>query len=345
MKLKNGSLLCLMCALALISVTACGGSDKDKTSSSAKTEGTTAVSAVTDTAESVSAEETSSAEEQVSEAEKVPYQAGELLTETAKLFNGAYTYEISTSFSDQPDVVTERKFVCDGDQLYISVKDEGGETLGADIFYLAANGKMTGADNRLKAYSVSESAENYSLIKSIIDNETERTYTHIPEDTEGMTVEEYTYTGDTYISVYDFYFNEDGTLAKYTALYMEEGEEQLIQTTVVNKLEAVCEEGFFDGSMLEGYTDFDALTEDERLGFCQENCNKYGITTDDMNEFGIDTDEFKTIGFDKFVDLVDEYGKPAADEEKTSDSTDGKEKKDKDKEKQDSSVTEDSSKE
>lgn len=349
---KNKIIICITAAILAVSAVGCGSSDKEKKGTEPKkTEpAVTTAAAVESPAESV--EETGSASVSAT-ASAEDYKAGELLTRTAALFEGAYTYEMEITFSDEPEIVTYRTQASDGSSVYVGFRREGGETLTSDTAYISTADGAVSADMNIKAYSATEDAGEMSIVRSVIENQLERTYTHIPQDTEGMTVEEYTYTGETFITVYDFYFDEEGTLKKYTASYNIEGEEQLIETAVVKKLSAEYEGGYFDEDFLADFTDFDAMTEDERLGFCQEICGKYGISTDDMYSMGITTDDLKRIDFDKFGELVYKFA-PAADEKSDKDKKDSKadkDKKDKDdssaesEEKKDSESQEDTSKE
>ncbi len=336
-------LVCIVTALSVISAVGCGSQDKDKKTTSAKK--TQSVSADAGKNESVSSEETSPAEsaDEVSSVTEKPYEPGELLAKAAAVFDGAYTYEVEITYSDEPDVLTERTQASDGENTYVGIRRTGSDVLTTDTFYISMNGSTFSADNNLMAYASADELGEVCLLKSIIDNKLERTYTHLPEDAEGMTVEEYTYAGDTFITVYDLYFAEDGSLAKYTALYTTEGEDQLEETAVVKSMKAEYDGSCFEEDNLADYTDFDGMTEDERLGFCQKICGDYSISTDDMYSLGITTNDLKTITFDKFCELVYKFAKPA--EEGSSSESDKKKDKDKDKDSSsdDSKTSEDNS--
>jgi hypothetical protein len=146
-----------------------------------------------------------------------------------------------------------------------------------------------------------------NIFEQIAENQLDQTDTHIPEDTDDMTVEEYTYAGDTYMTVYDFYFGSDGSLESYTVTYSVEGEDDIVQTVKIISVTDSADDGYFDTAVLEDLTDFDGISEDTRLGFCQGICAAGGISTDQMYEMDITTDDLKRIDFDTFRELFYTY--------------------------------------
>lgn len=256
------------------------------------------------------------------------YKAGELLSAAAETFGGDYTYELNVTYSDLPEAVSKLLQTRSGDSFYMSVKETSENGLAADTAYLRLGDAAYDIDNNIGAYNTADADITLSLVENVIDMKLDRTYTHIPQDTEGFQVEEYTYTGDTYITVYDFYFDEGGALKKYIVTYTVEGQDELVETAEITRLEAAAEEKYLSEDMLGGLVSFADMTEDERLSFCRELCGRYKISTDDMYKMNITTDDLKRISFDELSALVYTYATPEPPKpEKTKDS---KSKKDTD---------------
>lgn len=236
-------------------------------------------------------------------------QTGELLSAAAEIFSGEYTYSAQLSYSDEPENVIKVLMSQDGTDgsFYMSsAQDLGGTKFESVYFYDAKEGKAYDIDNTLGIYHECDKREELNLMKEIADRGLEMTSTRIPQDSETEnTVEEYTYTGDTYITVYDFYFDSEGTPIKYTATYSVEGEDDLITTAQIDSIKPECDKDLFDlESLTDEIKDFDTLTDDERLGYCQGICGTYSISTDDMYTLDITTDDLKRISYDDFITLV-----------------------------------------
>ena len=332
--LKKTACTAAAVSLCIVNLTACSGNEIKQGGSSADSKAVTASESKADE----KAEEESAAEnagstadsdtdsESVSEKDKT--EVGELLAAAAEIFGSDYTFSAKITYSDEPESYAECTQARRGGDIYMHNTQVYPDSLDYDITSLYLDGTIYEADNNIGAYRVfgeSEevNADEMSVVLLVANYGLERTSTHIPADTEGMTVEEYTYTGDTYMTIYDFYFDESGALKKYTTVYSVEGEDDIIQTTEVISLEAQADESLFDLNIFDGMKAFDELTEDERLGFCQQMCGKFSVTTDMMNEMSITTDDFKTIDLSRFSTLIQTYGeKPKADEDSKTDKKD-----------------------
>jgi hypothetical protein len=235
------------------------------------------------------------------------YTAGENLAAAVKLFDGKYTYKVNVTYSDEKGE-TEILQTSDGENFFqssVQKNTDGG--IAADTAYYFDGTNAYSIDYNLNVYSPCDIKTDLNLFEYIVSSELEQTSTHIPDDTEGCDIEEYTYAGDTYMTVYDLYF-KDGEIQKYTATFSVEGEDDIIETVTVLSIEEKSAESHFSSLTLDGLTDFSGMSEDTRLGFCQGVCATYHISTDNMDELGITTDDLKRIDFDSFRELVYTYG-------------------------------------
>ncbi len=284
-------MLAALCALAT------GCADKDKTDNSSK-------AAAESKAETVSKADESKADESAadeSRAEEEEYAPGEGIAKMAEIFSQPYTYSVSVTFSDDPDSLIKITAAYDGESYMVTNKETNDTGLPADTAYIYTDSVGYTIDYNIGAY-VTGIADAGNIADIIIENKLEQTSTRIPADTEGYIVEEYTYTAAAYITVYDIYFDEDYDPVKYTVSYSVEGEDDLVQNVQIDSLKNEAEK--IDSSFLDDLTDFNALTEDERLAFCQQLCNELGITTDDMGLQGITPDDFKRISFLDLMELI-----------------------------------------
>lgn len=107
----------------------------------------------------------------------------------------------------------------------------------------------------------------------------------------------------------DFYFDKESkALVKYTTTYTVEGQDDIVETRTINRLDNNIDESVFNTDFTTSLVDFNSMSEDQRLGFCQGLCGSFGISTDDMYEMNITTDQFKTIDYDTLFKLVYTYG-------------------------------------
>jgi hypothetical protein len=292
------------CLLLTAAMCACAGcSDKnnnDNNSSSANS-----ADKSTSSQETQSKADSQSAQDDSSQTEETQYKPGENLEKTVQRFSGSYTYKAEVQYSDEKSS-TEITQVSDGEKFYQRSVEKDSTGINADTAYIFDGENAYDIDYNFNAYAECSQKTELNLFCEIYDSQLEQTDTHIPDDAEGYDIEEYTYTGDTYIAVYDLYF-KDGEISKYTSTFSVEGQDDLIVTVTVQSVEDEADETVFDGSALDKLSDFTSMNEDTRLGFCQGVCAARQITTDEMAEMNITADDLKTISFDSFRELVYTY--------------------------------------
>lgn len=285
---------CVICLCA-------AGCSKDNKDSSSAADSKAVVSAVDKTDSGKSAD--SKVDESGSEDSQVVNEQGELITKTAAIFDGDYTLKTTCTESDgsKQEVMRAKK----GGNIYLKVTSDIG-TSG----FISVDGVSYDYDNVTGVYHKSDVTELDGVIESIVKQSLPRTYGHINGDeAEEYDIEEYTYTGDTYITVIDLYFDKtDGSLKKYTQTYSVEGADDTVSEYTVDELLEGADDSLFDVSQATGLVDFDSMSEDQRLGYCQGIFSKAGVTTDDLSSGGYQTDDLKTISYDGFVSLVYTYG-------------------------------------
>ena len=249
----------------------------------------------------------STSDDSADEDSKVVNEQGELITKTAALFDGDYTLKTTCTDSDGTVQTVER--AKKGSDIYLKVTSDIGVS-----GFIYVDGTGYDYDNVTGVYHKTDVTELDGVIESIVKQDLPRTYGHIDDsDAEEYDVEEYTYTGDTYITVIDLYFDKaDGSLKKYKQTYSVEGADDKVSEYTVDKLADNADGVSFDVTEATNLVNFDEMTEDQRLGYCQGIFNKAGVTTDDLSSGGYQTDDLKTISYDGFVELVYTYGfKPA----------------------------------
>lgn len=303
---------CLLIAVSMCAAAGCADKNNDNADSSQQTAAASSADSKEDSAADAESSQDESADESgdgsqadESEAEK-EYVPGENLAKTAALFDGSYTYTAKVTYSDS-EGVSEIIQTSDGESFYQRNTESGVEGMAGDTAYLFTDSKAYDIDYNLNVYSECGEMTGLNIFKRIIEEKLDQTNTHIPGDAEGFTIEEYTYTGDTYMTVYDLYFDKDGAIAKYTATYTVEGSDDVVQTVEIVSVTDKADAELFDAASLDELKDFGAMSEDERLGFCQGVCSAYGISTDNMYELNITTDDLKRIDFDSFRTLVYTY--------------------------------------
>ena len=143
----------------------------------------------------------------------------------------------------------------------------------------------------------------------------------------GCDCEQYTYTGDTFITVIDFFFDKsDGHLVKYTTAYSVEGRDDIVETRTVKKLEKGADTSVFNAYFADTLVNFDTMSEPQRQGFCQGLCATWGVTADEMFRLGVSSDSFGKIDYDTLFTLIHTYGKhrtPAGDSSVSGDESSG----------------------
>lgn len=131
------------------------------------------------------------------------------------------------------------------------------------------------------------------------------------EDGKQYDVEEYVYTGGTYITRIDFFFEKaDGRLVRYVTTYSVEGQDDIVETRTVERLDGNVDESLFNAYFADELADFENMSEEQRQGFCQGLCGSYGITPEEMSENGVSLSGLKNIDYNTLFRLIYNYGEP-----------------------------------
>ncbi|WP_124100069.1 hypothetical protein [Ruminococcus sp. Marseille-P6503] len=296
MKTAKKSLACA-CALGLcLSFYGCSGSESSSENTASN------ASSAAERIQSEASDPQSSSENESSQPEES--HIGEYLSGVADIYEqGSYTLQCTVTSTAFDGEVSITRVVRDGDVYQLqqeSMGSHGAITLG---------GRSYDFDYVCGMYRETDSEPELNVIEEVIRLNLDSTSTHEDSSQSGYAVEEYTYIGDTYITVMDFYFDKvTGELIKYTTTYTVEGQDDIVETRTINRLDNNIDESVFNTDFTDSLVDFNSMSEDQRLGFCQGLCGSLGITTDDMYEMNITTDQFKTIDYDTLFKLVYTYG-------------------------------------
>lgn len=340
-RLKITAALCA--ALIAVTCTACSNSssDKDKNNSFKK--------ASSDKAESSDAKDSSADKESSPDSKDSALDNNNdtLLGRFCDFLSGE-SYSFRMKYTDFDGKVTDVYRVCDGNDFYQLQTNDIGESgsirVGEECYDF---------DLVCGIYRKSSNEKLDSIIESILDEGLPQTATHIDEeDAQLYNVEEYTYTGDTYITVMDFCFDKStGALVKYTSTYSVEGDDDITETREFYDFipafepaedsfsvtdsgmdssadiqdssqsgsqdsssmpEAGNSEGIdrsvFDTSFINTLVDFNNMTEERRLGYCQAIFVTAGVTAEELAQAEITDEKLKTVSYEEFTSLVYLYG-------------------------------------
>ena len=277
----NKATAILVALMSILAVSGCGKSDDDS-----KTE------------ESSLAVESSQADSQESEDETS--NVGEYLKNAAEIYeSGRYTLNCTvTSSSYDGDIKLTR--VVRGDNIY-QLQQEPAGSYGV----ISVDGKAYDFDYACGMYQAAESVPATTVIEEVINHNLPMTDGHDNNIHEGYVTEQYTFTGDTYITNIEFYFDENtGDLKKYTMKYTIEGQDDITETRIIDSISEEVDESVFSLDFIDELADFEGMSEQQRQGYCQGVCSGKGITADMMNQLDITADDLKTIDFDTFFNLV-----------------------------------------
>ena len=296
--MKYRKLVAAVCAFCFaLTAVSCG-----KSSGSSSSESTSSVSESSSAAESSSAE--SQSDSSASDESQVQNAQGKLIKKAYDFFSGD-KYTIKVKYTDDDGTVTNITRAVSGDKYY-QVQQCGKYKYGT-----VSDGNETyDFDHACGVYRKSQNDNVDTIIKSVVDNNLPMTTTHLgSQDTEKYDVEEYTFIGDTYITVMDFSFDKKtGELVKYTTTYSVEGADDSVETREYKEMKSDADESLFNTEAAKKLTDFNSLTEDERFSFCKKVCAERGVTSDNISESGLTYDDFKTISYDDFTSLIYAYG-------------------------------------
>lgn len=260
-------------------------------------------------------------------------------------FLNSESYSLRIKYTDFEGKVTEIYKVSDGDNFYQLQTNDIGESgsirVGEECYDF---------DLVCGIYRKSSAEKPDSIIESVIEENLPMTSTHISEeDAEMYDVEEYTYTGDTYITVMDFCFDKStGALVKYTSTYSVEGEDDVTETRefydfipAFEPIEVLSSDGdsslaaedssvtesslddnssesepviqeidrsVFNTDFIQTLVDFNNMTEERRLGYCQAIFVTAGVSADELAQAEITDEKLKTISYEEFTSVVYLYG-------------------------------------
>lgn len=269
-----------------------------------------------DTAESSSSEAVSSEPEVSSAAESsapesTPYspknEVGAKLRKVYDIYSsGRYTLQCKLTGSRIKGEVDILRVV-DGEDSYQLQHERLG-----DHGTVTVSGKSYDFDYVCGMYREIQKTPELNVVEQIVKQGVPRTSPHTKQSESGeYDTEQYTYTGDTYITVLDFYFDKyDSHLVKYDTTYSVEGQDDIVETREIIRLDKDVDTSVFNAYFADTLVNFDQTTEEQRLGFCQGLCGSWGVTSDEMYEFGISVSDLGTVDYDTLFALIHTYGKP-----------------------------------
>lgn len=268
------------------------GCSKKDSSSSAKDE-----SSVTES----SSADSSDGSKDSSEAEPVPTEQGDKIKAAAKFFdNEKYEFVCKVSGIGADAVIT----IVKDTGVYSQVTDYGF----AKSYIYCKGSETFRYDDVTKCFahdlSSVTNAPKGNIISETVKKNLPQTGSHINKElAEKYDVEEYTYTGGTYITVLDFYFDKNkGALSRYTVNYTVEGKDDETEVRDVIKMDTtdVRKTEFSENKLREDYTDFNAMSETERDSFCRKMLEKAGAKEEDLLSAGLTMFELKKISYADF---------------------------------------------
>ena len=231
-------------------------------------------------------------------------------------------YVLRLTYTDPEGFDTDIYRVVDGDDYYEVQTNEIGES-----GCISVNGEAYDFDNVCGIYRRRTQGKPETLIETVVEERLPATDTNVdPNVAADLEVEEYTYTGGTYITVMDFYFDKvTGVPVRYTTRYMveqENGDEGMTETRTVKELmygaggELTATDGesheldrtVFDTSFISKLADFDGMSPEQKLGYCQAIFVTANVTADELTEAGFDEEKLKKISYEELTSLVYTYG-------------------------------------
>ena len=286
----------MIAAAAAVCVVCCGCGSSSKASSSA------AESSSVQLEESTATDE-SSAEEFL--AEPIPEEEpGELLSKASEVFlSGTYNYMCTVT--DSEGNVTE--IVRDAaPNNYYQLQTNRIGTSGS----VCENGEAYDFDNVCRLCAKSNEAQLDNIVLEVCDAKLPHTSNHISVvDLQEYDIEEYTYTGETYITAFDFYFDKNtGGLKKCITTYSVEGSDDLVETREFFDIKGEADTSLFNLGIISTLTVFDELTQDECQELFEQICDNAGITDSDIVNYGTTADKLGRLDYDDIVELVYTYG-------------------------------------
>lgn len=278
-------IFCVSLAALMLALSGCGKEE----GSSSKTESKTETSSVG--VENSDAEESSLKEKS---------NAGEYLTRLAeKLKQSEYTMKCTVTGSAYDGEIKLTRAVS-GQNVYQTQQESNGS-----YGVISVDGKTYNFDTSAEMYQLTEAEPPLSIVEEVINRNLPFTEGNTEIDDNEAVTEQYTFTGDTYITNITFFFDKkSGDLIKYTLKYTIEGQDDMTETRIIDSMSFEADKSVFDLSFLDSMTDFDGMTEDERVSFCSNICSKKGMTSDDLSKMDISEEDFKKMDFSTFLNLI-----------------------------------------
>ena len=230
-------------------------------------------------------------------------------------------YSVKLTYKDPSGFSTDIYRVVDGDDYFESQTNEIGES-----GCISVGGNAYDYDKVCNIYRKRTSGKPESLIETVVSQKLPATNTNIdPDDAAVYETEEYTYTGGTYMTVMDFYFDkETGLPAKYTTRYMveeENGDEGMTETRIIKEIlygadgDLVSTDGesheldttVLDTGFISELSDFDSMTPEQKLGYCQAIFATTGVSADELAAAGMNDEKLRYISYEDFTSLVYTY--------------------------------------
>jgi len=231
---------------------------------------------------------------------------GDRLRPIAELFaRKHYTEECTLTGSEIAEPIKIKRIV-NGDDIYQLQTEKLGSHGSVTL-----DGTHYDFDYVCGMYRETNSPSVQSIIEQIAANGIPMSKSRRSGTDEGYDIEEYIYTGETYITKMEFYFNKsDGRLVKYVTTYSVEGHDDIVETRTVDRLEGNIDESVFNAYFVDELADFENMGEDEKLGFCKGLCGSWNITAEEMSDMGISASNLNNIDYNTLFRLIYTYGKP-----------------------------------
>ena len=227
---------------------------------------------------------------------------GEHLAAAYDILHGSkYTYKCTLEAKDIEKPVQIERYKS-GNKLYQAQDTDKGKR-----GFLSDGSKVYEFDYLTYSYT-DEGVIVPDVIESVVDANLTQTKTHIKKK-DGEVAEEYTYMGDTFITVYDFYFDEkNGSLKRYTTTYSVEGDDDYVEErTIIELSSSIGDDSMLNPTFTTTLIDFSAFSSADRQTYCMDQCNKFGITEQNLVSNGMTYESFKKISYNDFIGLVYRY--------------------------------------
>ncbi len=275
--------------------------------SSSEPSSKTDTSAAQDMSSSQGADESVSGTDDTSEVtppEQPKQPTGPLLEKACELFrSGTYSFECDLTDSEG-NVTHIIRHVAPNN--YYQLQSNAIGSSGS----VCKNGTAYDFDNVCRLCASSTDKELDNTILQVADMQLPHTANHINKvDLQEYDIEEYTYTGETYITAFDFYFSKDnGELVKYVTTYSVEGSDDIVETREFTSMSSQVDETLFNIGIVSNLTNFDDLTQDDCREMFSQICDNAGVTDSDMAAYGTDREKLGRLGYNDIVELVYTYG-------------------------------------